>query len=205
MCTANEICTEYARTAIRVKTTQLIRRRGFSRSERPDIEQELMVYLLSQADRFDPSRSSLNTFVARVIDSGAATLVRNRKRLKRCPEKGVEIKSLALLVEQDDEPPTRLASLISPEDQERRTGTQSLSKAELFELVESVSAANAMMPPHLQAVCRSLMERNRTETARELNISRRELEAAIAVIRERYAQAGLKKSSSSAQSKPQTA
>jgi DNA-directed RNA polymerase specialized sigma24 family protein len=98
MCTANEICTEYARTAIRVKTTQLIRRRGFSRSERPDIEQELMVYLLSQADRFDPSRSSLNTFVARVIDSGAATLVRNRKRLKRCPEKPIGVMPSLILV-----------------------------------------------------------------------------------------------------------
>jgi hypothetical protein len=205
MCTANEICSEYARTAIRVKTTQLIHRRGFKRSERPDIEQDLLVYLLSQADRFDPSRSSINTFIARVIDSGAAMLVRDRKRLKRCPEKGVEIKSLAQLVDQDDQPPTSLASLISPEDQERRTGTRSVSKAEVFELVESLAAANATMSPRLQAVCRSLMERNRTQTASELNLSRRELQAAIDVIRERYAEAGLKKSNLSAQTAPQTA
>ncbi len=106
MCAANEICGEYARTLIRVKAKQLVRQPGFKRSEQRDIEQDLMVHLLAQADRFDPTRSSIDTFVDRVVDSGAGMLVRARKRLKRCPEEGIEIKSLAVVVEQVDEPPS---------------------------------------------------------------------------------------------------
>lgn len=193
MCAANEICGEYARTLIRVKAKQLVRQPGFKRSEQRDIEQDLMVHLLAQADRFDPTRSSIDTFVDRVVDSGAGMLVRARKRLKRCPEEGIEIKSLAVVVEQVDEPPAALASLISAEDQERRMGTRGLSDFEAFELADSVAIANAAMPPRLQAICRSLMKGNRTQTARELNLSRHDLESAIAEIRERFTQAGLKK------------
>ena len=57
------IVTEYARTLIRVKAKQIVRRPGFSRSDQEDIEQDLVVHLLCQAERFDPERGSLNTFM----------------------------------------------------------------------------------------------------------------------------------------------
>jgi DNA-directed RNA polymerase specialized sigma24 family protein len=73
-----EIVTEYARTLIRVKAKQIVRRPGFSRSDQADVEQDLVVHLLCQAEHFDPERASLNTFIARVIDSAVAMLVRER-------------------------------------------------------------------------------------------------------------------------------
>ena len=74
---------EYARTSIRVKGEQLSRRKDFGASCCEDIEQDLWLHLLGQAARFDGDRSSLNTFIDRVVNSAAASLVRSREREMR--------------------------------------------------------------------------------------------------------------------------
>ena len=71
----SHVCTEYARTLIRVKARQIVCRPGFSRSDTGDVEQDLYLHLLSQAQQFDPTRGSINTFIARVVDSAVAMLV----------------------------------------------------------------------------------------------------------------------------------
>ena len=189
----SEVLNDYARTLIRVKAKQIVRRPGFCRSDQEDVEQDLVLHLLSQADHFDPARGSLNTFVARVVDSAVAMLVRERGRIKRQPEDDTEVESLATLVDQPGGPPAPLWALISIADLERRTGVDSLSDSELFELVEGVTGAMASLPPELQSVCRSLSHLNRAETEREMKMSRRKLEAALEAIREHFTQAGLAK------------
>jgi len=190
----NDIVTEYARTLIRVKAKQLIRRPGFCRSDQDDVEQDLVLQLLSQARHFDPDRGSLNTFIARVVDSAVAMLVRERGRIKRSPSDDARIQSLGETVEQPDGPPVPLWMLISIADLERRTGGTSLSDAERHELSEDVASVISSLPQELQDVCRSLMHRNRTETERELGMSRRNYDAAIQRIREHFTQFGLAKS-----------
>ena len=186
--------TDYARTLIRVKAKQVVRRPGFSRSDQSDVEQDLIVQLLCQAEHFDPHRGSLNTFIARVIDKAVATLVRDRGREKRRPAGDAELQSLADQVPQSEGPPAPLASLISQVDLERRTGTASPSDAQLFELVHDVASVIPTLPPELQTVCRSLLTRNLTETETALGISRRALRTAIVLIREHFEVSGLKKS-----------
>jgi len=190
----NDVVTEYARTLIRVKAKQLVRRPGFCRSDQDDIEQDLVLHLLSQAQHFDSDRASLNTFIARVVNSAVAMLVRERGRIKRRPAGDVEVQSLEEKVEQPDGPPAPLWMLISVADLERRTGGASLSDAEMYELVEGVASVIASLPPEQQDVCRSLLERNRTETEREMELSRRRFDAAMDRIREHFAKAGLAKS-----------
>jgi DNA-directed RNA polymerase specialized sigma24 family protein len=68
---------------IGVKARQLCRRRDFGRSCREDIEQDLWLHLLTQAAKFDGDRSSLNTFIDRMVNSAAAALVRSREREMR--------------------------------------------------------------------------------------------------------------------------
>jgi RNA polymerase sigma-70 factor (ECF subfamily) len=189
---ANEVVTEYARTLIRVKAKQIIRRPGFSRSDQDDVEQDLVLQLLNQAQHFDPARGSLNTFIARVVTSGVAMLVRERGRIKRCPA-NVAIQSLEVKLEQPDGPPAPLWATISHADLERRTGSAPLSDAERYELVEGVASVMASLPPELQKVCKSLMERNRAETEAELGMSRRGYEGAMDRIRQHFAQSGLAK------------
>jgi RNA polymerase sigma factor (sigma-70 family) len=190
----NDVVTEYARTLIRVKAKQLIRRPGFCRSDQDDIEQDLVLHLLNQAQHFDPDRASLNTFIARVVNSAVAMLVRERGRIKRRPAGDVKVQSLEDTVEQPDGPPAPLWMLISITDLARRTGVERLSDAEMYELVEGVASAIASLPQELQDICRSLMERNRTETERELELSRRKFDAAMDRIRQHFAKAGLAKS-----------
>lgn len=62
--------TDHARNLIRMKARQLARRPEFQRCDRRDIEQDLWVHVLSQEDRFDPARGSINAFVACVVASG---------------------------------------------------------------------------------------------------------------------------------------
>jgi RNA polymerase sigma factor (sigma-70 family) len=188
-----EIVTEYARTLIRVKAKQIVRRPGFSRSDQADVEQDLVVHLLCQAEHFDPERASLNTFIARVIDSAVAMLVRERGRVKRRPRGDAEVQSLADKVPQPDGPPEALARLISQLDLERRTGGASLPDTQLFELADDVASVIPTLPPELQEVCRSLLNRNRSETEAALGLSRRRLAAAMAVIREHFEKTGLTK------------
>ncbi len=191
---SQKIVTEYARTLIRVKAKQIVRRPGFSRSDQPDIEQELLVHLLCQAQHFDPNRASLNTFVARVIDSAVAMLVRDRGRSKRNPSGDAEVQSLAEKVPQPEGPPEPLARLISRRDLERRTGGASISDAEMFELASDVASVLPTLPPELQSICRSLLTRNRQETEADLRISRRRMQAAMKAIREHFEESGLTKS-----------
>lgn len=188
-----EIVTKYARTLIRVKAKQIVRRPGFSRSDQPDIEQSLVVYLLEQAQHFDPNRASLNTFIARVIDSAVAMLLRGQGRAKRNPAGDAEVQSLAEKVPQPDGPPEPLARLISQLDLERRTAGASLSDAQLFELVADVASVIPTLPPELQEICRSLLTRNCSETEAELGLSRRKRQAAMEAIREQFVNSGLTK------------
>jgi RNA polymerase sigma-70 factor (ECF subfamily) len=190
---SNEVVTEYARTLIRVKAKQLIRRPGFSQSDQEDVEQDLVLHLLSQSKHYDPARGSLNTFVARVVNSAVAMMVRERKRRKRGIAGGVTIQSLAVIVEQPDEPPTPLATLISADDLKRRTGGNSLDGAELYELVSSVTSAIESLPPELQRICCSLVNRTRSDTVRELGLSRRTFQAAMDQLREHFTRAGFGK------------
>ncbi len=189
----NEFVNEYARTLIRVKARQIVRRPGFSRSDQGDIEQDLFLRLLSQAQHFDPARASLNTYIARVVDSAVAMLVRERSRNKRVPAASIAIQSLELMVDQPCGRPAPLWATVSTADMERRLGGASLSDAEQFELVEDVASVIASLPPALQNVCRSLLERSRAVTEHDLGLSRRKFEAAMDLIRQHFTRAGFGK------------
>ena len=184
-----DVCTEYARTLIRVKARQIVRRPGFSSSDTDDVEQDLFLHLLNQIQQFDPSRGSLNTFIARVVDSAVAMLVRERGRNKRAPATGV-IQSLEVMVDQTDGPPAPLGATLSQDDAQLRTGVDAKSHIDLFELADDIAHLMDALPPEQQAVCRARMDRNRKETERDLDLSRRNYDAAIEQIREHFAQGG---------------
>ena len=75
-----EILNDFAMKTARIKAEQLHRRPEFSDCDAEDIAQELLMYLIQKADCFDPTRSKVNTFINRVINSGVRELLRSRKR-----------------------------------------------------------------------------------------------------------------------------
>lgn len=66
------VVTEYAKALVQAKARQLYHRRGFSPGEQRDIEQELWLVVLEKAQRFDPARPQLETFLDCVVSRGAA-------------------------------------------------------------------------------------------------------------------------------------
>ncbi|MFG0335480.1 MAG: sigma factor, partial [Maioricimonas sp. JB049] len=161
-----------------MKARQLCRRPSFSTSDADDVEQDLFLHLLNQIQQFDPARGSLNTFIARVVDSAVAMLVRERGRNKRAPATGV-IQSLEVMVDQTDGPPAPLGATLSQDDAQRRTGVDAKSHIDLFELADDIAHLIDALPPELQAVCRARMDRNRKATEHDLDLSRRNYDAAI--------------------------
>lgn len=77
----------YAAGLVRFKARQLSRRRGFCTSDREDLEQELWAAVVGRVKRFDPTKASLNTFLALIVDSAVASIVRHHMAEKRSPDR----------------------------------------------------------------------------------------------------------------------
>jgi RNA polymerase sigma factor (sigma-70 family) len=184
------ITTSYVQTMIRVKARQLIRRPGFSPSDQPDVEQDLVAVVLKEAHLFDPARGTVHTFISRVVKSAAAMIVRDRGRLKRAPESRV-----LSLDEPDFNAAVReentLAANVQKADLLRRQGR--VATEDNDDRVQALDIGNALagLPPHVREIAARLAEDSESSVARDLGISRRQVRKAIAQIRDALAAAGL--------------
>ncbi len=163
------VLNEYARKDIENKARRLIRRAGFSRSDREDLEQELTLRLLERSALYDPSRASLNTFVVCVIRSGVANILRQEATKKRAAAR------FNTSLHAEHVPPP----VVEPE-QERN-----FARLEVREAV-------AGLAPELQSVCQRLMADPPSVVARELKVTSYQLQISIGHIRRHFARLGLK-------------
>lgn len=186
-----DLFNDYARTLIRVKARQLVRRPEFTACEVEDLEQELTLHILTRLDRFDSSRGSLNTYFARVVDTAIAMLIRERGRIKRNGGAGVEIESLEKMVDQPDGAPTSLGATISDADAGRRYQTSHVSDLERSDLRMDVQSAMKALPPELRRICEQMLAENKADVRRDSGLSRRKFEAAISLIRDQFSKSGL--------------
>ncbi|HOD81753.1 MAG: Sigma-70 region 2 [Planctomycetes bacterium ADurb.Bin126] len=186
-----ELTTPYVRKLLSLKARQLCRKRGFSRCDREDLEQELTVRVLRQASKFDPSRSSARTFIDRVVRSAAAMIVRERT----CPTRGAGCPALSLETARADSGRggRRLAlSQIVREDHLRlRCGGEVNDPLRQVELSEDLAPVYAALTPLQRKVASRLGDLPDAALARSLGISRRQLRKAADAIRERLTEAGL--------------
>lgn len=184
------LTTTYVQALLRVKARQLGRRPEFRRTDPADIEQDLIGAVLEQAHRFDPARAAVVTFIARVVDSAAAMLVRHYRRLKRWG--GTYPESLDAGTTPDDGKETPLVETLLEEDAHRHRGGDSASDLAQWEMAEDVAGALAGLEPDSQAIARRLMRGdNEAAIARDLGISRRQTRKAFDAISEQLRRAGL--------------
>ena len=191
----NGILNDYAQTLVQLKVRQLCRRAGFNRSDVEDLKQEIFLYLLSQADRFDPGRASLNTFIGRVVNSYAAMLLRQRRRIKH----GARFQALSLesTMLEVDGIPTPAREAISEKDLHRRTGADSGSSIPLSDERMILDRVIRSLSPELQDVSHRLTYGTVTSVARDLDVSRRQVHKAVRSIRWQFQLAKMKKSKKS--------
>ncbi len=183
------LTTDYIKQLLQVKARQLTWHRGFSSSERFDLQQDLAVHVLKQAHHFDPSRGCVNTFIARVVDSAVAMLLRDRGRLKRAA--GFRSRSLADLIFHSERGRGSLANLLDEADGCRRTGGNAMPAQDRADLEADTRKAISDLPPHLQEIAIRRADATEAAIARDLGISRRQVRNAVEMIQAHFRKAGL--------------
>lgn len=174
-----ETVQEYVRWLVSRKAKQLVGKAGLTRSDRKDVEQELILHLLERWDSYDPDRGSQRTFAARVIDNEVARLLRDRRRLKRgCMRVTCSLNEM--IPDEEDGWVERVATIAA--------GGNSLETSDL-----AIDLANALegLPSTLRALCERLKTQTVSEASRVTGIPRWRLYRSIEELRRLLAEAGM--------------
>lgn len=183
------LSTEYVQTLLRIKARQLSRRPEFRRMDLADIEHDLIGHILKQANNYDPARAGVKTFIARVVETAAAMLVRNRGRIKRAA--GHRAISLERTHVSSYQRQMTLSQIVSENDLRRRCGGSVRDRQEDAGLSADVADAMAALTPRQREIAWRLAEATEAAVARDMGISRRQVRNAVLIIREHFERTGL--------------
>jgi DNA-directed RNA polymerase specialized sigma24 family protein len=181
---------ESVKSLLARKSYDLCHRPGFRPSDRQDVEHDLIVHVLEQARLFDPARGTPGAFIAAVVNSAVAMMIRERHRIKR--GRGLVVASLesSTAGHAGGRDPT-LGDLVTEADLRRRWGGQHQSvpdQAHLTELAEAISG----LAPDLKKIALLLADSKEAAVANDLGISRRQVRNAKRRIREHLARRGMR-------------
>lgn len=150
-----------ARRAAEVHAARAVRTGRVLPDDRDDIVQDAVFALWRELPSFDPTRSSLSTFVERVVVTRTASSIRDRGAMKRAA----------------GEPLVFHPEVASP--------------AASIEFRVEFERVLRRLTPFDRKVARQLVDRTPAETARALRIARSSVYLSIARIRDAFAAAGL--------------
>ncbi len=184
-----ELTKGYAGRRIRHRAFQVSCCRGFSESDRDDLEQDLRIAIMQSLHMFDPSRGHWNVFVftiveREILDRFTPGQIRERTR-------AMETDSLSTLVAGPDQEETSLAQLVLPEDLSRLNGQPHRHHTATTDLTEDVAVVIDHLPPEQATLAMQLMELSPSELARELKVPRSTLRDAIKELRESFMRWGV--------------
>jgi DNA-binding NarL/FixJ family response regulator len=152
----------------------------------------LVVHILKEAHLFDPARSCARTFIAQVVDSAGAMILRDRRRKKRAAGHRLQSLDGTTLLNEGEE--KTLLDVLVDEDLHRRHGTHGASDEERGNISADTATVLSRLAPDLREIAHLLMEGARELTiAQALGISRRQVRNAVTAIREHLNDAGLTK------------
>jgi RNA polymerase sigma-70 factor (ECF subfamily) len=180
-----DVLNDYARRLIQYKARRLDRHTADPFEDHHDLEQELALHLLRMAKHFEPARGSLSTFVARVVDSRIASLMRMKRRLKR--GRGTATQSLDETSESCKSP---LAAEVSCDDAERRLGAASADELTRHIDAEAFASAISRCDPQVQELYHSLGSETVASVARRLGLSRHKRRALLEANKAHFQRAG---------------
>jgi len=181
---------DYAKNVIRHKARQLIGKYGFTRDDYEDLMQEMTLDLLVRLSKFDRSKASLNTFVARIVDRRISTLIRHRTQDMRDYRR--EACSLDDPIQDEDGASITRGEMLSQDECDLRAGKHTRPESERIDMRLDVSFVIAELPPELRPLAERLLDQSITEAARELGVPRSTLyETGIARLRNAFEDKGL--------------
>jgi len=168
-----QVLDDYAQAVIRRKVKRLLGKDGVTAFDRADLEQELVLGLLEDWPRFDPAKAHRRTFVYRVIQDKAASMVRARRRFKR----GHGL-SFSPLSDGQESPGSGRGS--------GRNGSERLQLA--LDTAEVVSR----LTTERQDLCVRLKADSIAEVARQLKISRSAVYSRLRCVRPLFESSGMR-------------
>jgi RNA polymerase sigma factor (sigma-70 family) len=182
--------TAYSKFLISLKAKQLCRKPGFNRSEERDLAQDLTMSWVKAADKYDPAReASIDTYADRVINSAVKMILRARRAQKRAA--GFTAKSLDSGHEELRGAVVPIGELLDGRGLERRGAARPSDAISALERKEAVELALAALSPSLAAIARRSANQSANAMAKEMGISRRQLDKAMKAIREKFQEFGL--------------
>lgn len=171
-----------AKPQIEFLARQLHRKPAFRSSEVEDLQQELSLRLLAKAHLYDPSRGAMSTFIKAVLNTAAAMMLRESRRLKRAPE--CTNISLSDELASENCRAVRLGDALTSADRNRRTGNAERNPTHDRETVEALQHALTTLSPEHAAIVRGWLKAgNISGTARLLRIRRSGIHERIPAIR----------------------
>ena len=175
---------------IRRKARQISSRLGFTRSDIPDLEQELTLIVLRRMPDFDARRAHYNAFVTTVVERHTATILEHRAAGKRsqCRQGG----SINVPVADGEGGTVELSAIISSSDGSRHTGQWRRPAEDAWNLAHDVAAVIEQMPPQMRRVCELVMRGSKSAAGRELGMSQFAIYEMLERIRVRFEEAGLR-------------
>lgn len=181
---AEDFITDFAMKKAAQKARQLAVRPEFGDCDAEDIKQELLMYLIQKVDSFDPSRAKRNTFIDRVIESGASELARNRARHKRHPsdDEGY-IPSFSKPIDTVDESFATLGDELDAVDQARRLCNTVSDPFDEVDRRLDVETAMDAMPDEMRAIATYMMLHNNMQTCEKFGLKRRAFDKVRSEIR----------------------
>ncbi len=179
----------YTRGIIRRKVKQLIGRAGFTKQDREDLEQDLLVRVLQSMPRFDEDQAHFNKFVTAVVERYVANILRNKKAEKRDHRR---VKSLNVTIDVAEEGATEFAQTIGDRELDARLCRQRRTDEELSQLGDDLAILIATLPDDWQTMLKLRKSRPMAEVAREMDLPRTTLVGWMKQIRQRFEDAGLR-------------
>lgn len=182
---------EYAVKLIEHKARHLVGRAGYTEDDRPDIEGDLTLDLLRRLPKFDPSRASRNTFIARVVEHGVARLIERREAPMRDARRCTA--SLNDRIEDDEGKSVERGELIDQDTYLETIGQSAMPVADRVALRLDLERVLATLTPELRDLwVRRAEGQTFTEISRETGIPRGTLYDRMKELRRLAEDAGLR-------------
>ena len=175
---------------IRHKARQLVRHPAFSKADRPDIEQELAIELVQKYRQFDPARARETTFITRVIEHKAVSLVRARQAEKR--HFRLSGKSLSETVSDGEGGSVERSQTLGAASARRHTGQAPRQSDEVAQLQLDIDEVLDTLPANLKTLAKMLAEMSEYAVSRQLGTSRRQVAKDVARLRTLFEDVGLR-------------
>lgn len=176
-------------STVRKKARKLIKHKCFLSSDLEDLEQELMIDLLSKLIHYDSSKSSLQTFTQNIIENKASNMIRDISRKKRGSQMAICSLYEPIGIGDNKDEAYLLIDTISADSRFYEYSISDLTRQLEFEF--DVRQVINKLPDNLGKLCKLLQIMTVAEIAEETGTSRNTVYKALKMLRTIFADSNL--------------